>query len=111
MKISVLHEGDEFTFCADEKGSFWEWTKPLKKSMMSLPGMIVRTNMYSTLHSIALKEGYTKEDFDSVTAVIVKRDEAVAVKIDGEDDKSHSKKVRIAGVGKEKKKISVFKVF
>jgi hypothetical protein len=64
MSITVLHEGSKYTLCHDEAGHFWELTTPNQKSQFAIPGMVVRTNLHGTLHSAALAQGYTKEDFD-----------------------------------------------
>jgi hypothetical protein len=64
MSITVLHEGSKYTLCHDEASQFWELTTPNQKSQFAIPGMVVRTNLHGTLHSAALAQGYTKEDFD-----------------------------------------------
>ena len=66
MSIRVQHDSDVYSFSSKDGRSYWRLSECQSSSFYKMVGMIVSSELSSTLYRAAFNQGYTKSDFENM---------------------------------------------
>ena len=66
MSIRVRYGNDVYSFASKDGKSYWYLSECQFSSFSKMVGMIVSSEMSSTIYRAAFNQGYTKSDFDKM---------------------------------------------